>query len=290
MVKVTRGEKIYQVVLIVGMILACIAFLYPILNILAISLSGNLPIMRGEVTFFPKDFSLVGYEDVIANARIWSAYANTIFVAGVGCLLSLTMTAIAAYPMAYGNFYGKKVYSILILITLWFQGGLIPSFLVMSNLNLLDSLWALILNVLCSAYNVIILKSFYQTIPMSIIESAKMDGANEFVVLFKFVIPMSKAAFATIALWIIVAHWNDFFAPLMYLRSMEKFTLQVVLRDIVISSNMSSYELAGAEGGNAIPEQVQNAVIFVSMVPMLIVYPFLQKYFVKGVTLGAVKG
>ena len=122
------------------------------------------------------------------------------------------------------------------------------------------------------------------------IESARIDGANDLIIFYRFVVPMSKAAFATIALWIVVGHWNDFFAPLMYLRKMENFTLQIVLRDIVITSNMASYELGGAEGASAIPQQVQNAVIVVSMVPMLVLYPFLQRYFVKGVMLGSVKG
>lgn len=285
----TRGETVFQVLLILFFFLACIAFIYPVLNILAISLSGSHPIMRGEVSFFPKEFTTIGYEGVLENKNIYRAYGNTLLVASAGCVLSLIMTGIAAYPMAFGRFYGKKFYTIFIVLTMWFQGGLIPNFLVMKSLGLLDSLWALILNSLCLAYNVIILRSFFSSIPESIIESARIDGANDFIILYKLVIPMSKAALATIALWVVVAHWNDFFAPLMYLRSMEKYTLQVVLRDIVISVNMINYEL-GAEGGAAVPQQIQNAVIFVSMVPMLILYPFLQKYFVKGVMLGSVKG
>lgn len=286
----TKGEKIFQACLVAFMILACVAFIYPVLNILAMSLSGSQPIMRGEVTIFPKEFTTIGYEGVFSNKHIYQAYWNSIVVAGVGCALSLIVTGIAAYPMAFGNFYGKKFYTVFIVITMWFQGGMIPNFLVIKNLGLLDNLWALILNSLCLAYNVIILRSFYSSIPASIIESASIDGANDFVIFFRFVIPMSKAAFATIALWIVVGHWNDFFAPLMYLRSMEKYTLQIILRDIVLSANMVAYELGGAEGSVAIPQQVQNAVIFVAMLPMLIIYPFLQKYFVKGVTLGSVKG
>lgn len=290
MKRITRGEKIFQVFLVGFMVLACIAFIYPVLNIFAISFSGNFPIMRGEVTFYPKDFTTIGYKGVLENTRIYRAYANTIFVSAVGCVLGLAMTGIAAYPMAFGNFYGKKFYSVFVVVTLWFQAGLIPSYLVIQKLGLLDNLWALIFNALCGAYNVIVLRSFFASIPESVIESARIDGANDLIIFYRFVVPMSKAAFATIALWIIVGHWNDFFAPLMYLRKMENFTLQIVLRDIVITSNMASYELGGAEGASAIPQQVQNAVIVVSMVPMLILYPFLQRYFVKGVMLGSVKG
>ncbi|MEG1426634.1 MAG: carbohydrate ABC transporter permease [Oscillospiraceae bacterium] len=291
MIAATKGEKVFQSVLIVIMVLACIAFVYPVLNILAISLSGSQPILRGEISFFPKELTFVGYEGVFSNVSIFRAFGNSIYVAVVGCILSLVMTGIAAYPMAFGDFYGKKFYSVFIVITMWFQAGLIPSFMVIKDLNLLDSHWALILNALCGAYNVIILRSFYNSIPDSVIESARIDGANDIRIFFQIVIPLSKVAFATIALWIIVAHWNDFFAPLMYLRTPTKYTLQIVLRDIIITSNMSNYDLAaGAEGSMALPAQVQNAVVFVSMVPMLIIYPFLQKYFVKGVMLGSVKG
>lgn len=291
MVAVTKGEKVFQYILTAFMVLACIAFVYPVLNIFAMSLSGSQPILRGEISIYPKEITLIGYENVFSNMSIYRSYANSIFVAGAGCVLSLIITGVAAYPMAFGDFYGKKFYSTFVIITMWFQGGLIPSFLVIKNLNLLDSHWALILNALCGAYNIIILRSFYNSIPDSLIESARIDGANDIRILVQIVVPLSKAAFATIALWVIVAHWNDFFAPLMYLRSAAKYTLQIILRDIVISSEMANYGLgSGAEGSMAVPAQIQNAVIFVSMVPMLIVYPFLQKYFVKGVMLGSVKG
>jgi len=290
----SKTEKAFDIFNVIFMILLCIAFIYPVLNVLAISLSGSAPILRGEVTFYPKDLDFSGYKNVLGNSHIWRSYANTIFVAGVGCVLSLAMTCLAAYPMAFGDFYGKKLYSYMILFTMWFSGGLIPTYLVMTKLNLIDSHWALILNFLCAPYYVIVLKSFFQSIPDSLIESAKLDGANDFVCMIKIVLPLSKPALATIALWIIVAHWNDFIGPLMYLNKRSLYTLQVLLNDIVLQASGAMYEMSDAvqagDGSMTIPQQVQNAVIFASMVPMLIIYPFVQKYFVKGVMLGSVKG
>jgi len=292
--KNSKGEKIFESINLILMIILCAAFLYPVLNVLAISLSDSAPILRGEVTFFPKQLNFSGYRDIFANQHLWIAYGNTIFVATVGCLLGLGMTCLAAYPMAFGNFYGKKLYTFLILFTMWFSGGLIPTFLMMNRLNLVNSHWALIFNFMCSPFHVIILKSFFQSIPYALIESAKLDGANDFVCMWKIVLPLSKPALATIALWIVVAHWNDFLGPLMYLTERDKFTLQVVLNDIVLQASGAMYGMADAvqagDGSLIIPQQVQNAVIFVSMLPMLAIYPFVQKYFVKGVMIGSVKG
>lgn len=292
--KNSKSEKAFDIFNVVLMLILCIAFLYPVLNVLAISLSGSSPILRGEVTFFPKDLDFTGYKDVFANKYIYLSYGNTLFVASVGCALSLGMTCLAAYPLAFGKFYGKKLYTYMIIFTMWFSGGLIPTYMVMSKLNLIDSHWALILNFLCAPYYVIVLKSFFESIPDSLIESAKLDGANDIVCMTRIVLPLAKPALATIALWIIVAHWNDFLGPLMYLNDRKMYTLQVVLNDIVLQASGAMYEMSDAvqagDGSMTVPQQVQNAVIFVSMIPMLIVYPFVQKYFVKGVMLGSVKG
>lgn len=288
------GEKIFDNFNMILMIVLGVLFIYPVLNVLAISMSGSGPILRGEVTFYPMDFDLSGYNNVFANKYIWLSYANTIFVATVGCLCSIIAISLAAYPMAFGDFYGKKIYTFMILFTMWFGGGMVPTYMVMSNLGLVGSHWALILNFLMPAYYLIILRSFFKSIPFALIESARLDGANDLVCLFKIVLPLSKPAIATIALWVIVAHWNDFLNPLMYLNERSTYTLQIILNDIVLQASGSMYELSDAvqagDGTMTVPAQVQNAVIFVSMLPMLIVYPFVQKYFVKGVMIGSVKG
>ncbi len=284
--KASKGEKIFDICNLIFMFLLCIAFIYPILNVLAISLSSSAPILRGEITFFPKEITFIGYQEVLKNKYIYLSYGNTIFIAGVGCVLSLAMNSLAAYPLAFGDFYGKKIYAFMILFTMWFGGGIIPTYLVMSKLNLVGSRWALIINFLCAAYYIIILRSFFQSIPISLIESAKLDGANDLICMVRIVLPLSKPALATVALWIIVFHWNDYLGPLMYLTKKESYTLQIIINDIVRQAQTE----VDANAGMKIPQQVQNAVIFASMIPMLIVYPFVQKYFVKGVMIGSVKG
>lgn len=293
--KRSKGEKLFDIFNICLMSFLCIVFLYPLINVLAISLSGSGPVLRHEVSVFPKEITLVAYSNIIANKFIFQSYANTIFVSLAGCVCSLITICFAAYPIAFCDFYGKKIFTAMILIALWFGGGMIPTYLVMRSVGLTNSLWALIINVLCSSYYVIVLKSFFVSgIPKSLVESMRIDGANDFHILFGLVIPLSKAALATISLWIVVGHWNDFLAPLMYLQDRNKYTLQIVLRDIILQASGSLYEANGAarieEGTMVIPAQVQNAVIIASIIPMLLIYPFLQKYFVKGITIGAVKG
>ena len=291
--KNSKGEKIFDGFNLILMIVLCMVFLYPVLNVLAVSLSGSGPILRGEVSFFPRDFNTSGYANILTNTNIWRAYGNTIFVASVGAILGLSMTCLAAYPMAFGKFYGKKIYTFMILFTMWFGGGLIPTYLVMSRLGLINTHWVLIFNFLISPFNVIILRSFFQSIPDALIESAKLDGANDLVCMIKIVLPLSKPALATIGLWIIVAHWNDFMGPLMYLTERSMLTLQVVLNEIVLQASGSLHGVESAvqagDGSITVPQQVQNAVIFVSLIPMLAIYPFLQKYFVKGIMIGSVK-
>lgn len=292
--KKSKGEKVFDIFNKILMCLLTMAFLYPVLNVLAISLSSSSPVLRGEVTFFPRGLTAKAYENIFTNKHIWRSYANTIYVAAIGCVLGLIMSSLAAYPMAFGDFYGKKVYSIMILFTMWFGGGMIPTYLVMRKLKLLNTHWALILNSLAPAYYIIILRSFFLSIPISLIESAKLDGANDLVCLTKIVLPISKPVLATVALWFIVGHWNSFLPALMYLNDKGKYTLQVILHDIVLQASGKLYEIDAAvhagEGSMVIPQQIQNAVIFVSLIPMLIIYPFLQQYFVKGVMIGSVKG
>ena len=183
----------------------------------------------------------------------------------------------------------------MIMFTMWFSAGMIPSFMVVKTLGLVNNLASLVIVSLISAYNTIILRNYYESIPASLVESAYLDGANDFGVLAKIITPMAKPALAIIALWSVVGHWNDFFAPLIYINDTKKYTLQLVLRDIVLEA--SGTELYGmstttVEGSShsAISEQTKNAVVFLAMVPMLVIYPFLQKYFVKGMMIGAVKG
>lgn len=291
--KPTPGERVFDTFNVIFLFALGLTFLYPFINMIAISFSGSSNVLRGEVTFYPLNFNVGAYEMVFTNKALWRAYANTVTIAGLGCVSSLLALSFAAYPLAFSSFYGKKIFNFMILFTMWFNGGMIPTFLVIQSLGLVDSKWALVLNLLVSAYYVIIVRSYFESIPMSLVESSRIDGANDFRILFRVVMPLSKPVLATVALWIIVAHWNDYFYPLMFIKKFENQTLQMLLKDIVLKADAAMYDMTPPDSLDAVAavsDQVKNAVLFVSMAPMLAIYPFLQRYFVGGVMLGAVKG
>jgi putative aldouronate transport system permease protein len=292
--RTTPGERIFNGANYTIMVLLLIAFLYPLLNMAAISLSSDVPVLRSEVTVYPIGFTTAPYTKIIANAALWRSIFNSLFVAFAGCALSLVMVSLAAYPLAFADFWGKKVYTMLLIFTMWFQGGIIPTFMTIRNLGLHNSLWSLIVNGLLTAYYVVITRSYFQSIPMSMVESARIDGAHDYRILFKIIMPLSKPVLATIALWIIVGHWNDYLNPLIFLADRNKYTLQLVLKEIVLNSESSLYGLSAAASSNFtgvadLGPQVRNAALMVSMIPMIIFYPFVQKYFVSGIMLGAIK-
>ena len=291
-VKKRISEYIFDYANTIFLIIVCIVTIYPILNIAAISTSADTAVLRGEVTVFPIGANLNSYRTIFNQNSLIRAYMNTIIVATLGVFFSMIMTSFASYPLAFSDFKGKKSVTLFFIFTMWFSGGMIPTYLVVREMGLLNSLAALIIVNLVNAYNVIILTSYFKSLPVSLAESAKIDGANDFKILFSIIIPISKPVIATVSLWILVAHWNDFFGPLMYLRDYRKYTLQVVLRDIVLLNSGRDYGIEPVSGDitNALPEQIKNAVIFASLIPMLAVYPFLQKFFVKGVMIGALKG
>lgn len=292
-IKRTRMDRIFDGVNSCIMALVLLIVLYPFINMLAISLSDGNAVLRGEITFYPKGLTTVAYAELLGNPAVMRGFGNSIFVAGIGGVLSVFMTILAAYPMAYGNYIGKKAYTLFILIPHWFVAGMIPTYMVVRNLGLVNSLWALIVLALVSPYHVIILNSFMRSLPGEISESAKIDGANDLRILFQIILPVCKASIATVALWVVVGHWNEFMGPLMYLTDFKLYTLQLVLRDIIDSAQVAMYELGGASsksGFGALSEQMKNAMIAISILPMVFFYPFIQKYFVTGVTIGSVKG
>ena len=290
----TRGEKIADAILNVVMILLLCFFLYPLLNMISISLSDEFAALRADVTFYPIGFNPQAYDLILQSEDLWRSIYNSTFVALVGCVCSLIGLSLAAYPLAFAQFYGKRLYNPLILFTMWFQGGIIPLFLTMQSLGLYNSLWSLILNLMLSAYNVVIVRSYFSGLPVSIVESARIDGANDFIILFRLIIPLSKPVLATVALWVIVGHWNDYLNPLMFLSDRQNYTLQLILKELVLNAESSIHNISVATSGStagaaALGQQTRNAVLVVAMIPMVILYPFVQRYFVGGVTLGAVK-
>ena len=291
----SRGEKIADAILNVSMLLMLCFILYPLLNMFSISLSNEYAVLRADVTFYPIGFNPQAYDLIFKNQDLWRSFGNSVFVAGVGCVLSLVGLCVAAYPLAYGNFYGKRFYSLFILFTMWFNGGVIPQFLTIRELGLYNTHWALILNMLLSAYNIVIVRSYFQSIPASSVESARIDGANDFLILFKLIIPLSKPVLATVAMWIIVGHWNDYLNPLMFLSDRQNYTLQMILKELVLNAESSIHNISmtgskQTSGAVALGQQTRNAVLVVAMVPMLVIFPFVQRYFISGVMLGSVKG
>lgn len=282
------SEKIFDGVNLAILLIFSALIVIPFMNLLSISVSDELAIMSNRVTIFPVGFSLNSYKTVLTDDAIIRAYGNTLFVAVTGTVSALLVTSFAAYPLAYGKFRGKKLYNAFIMLTMWFGAGMIPRFVIMSKLGLINSHLALIMAHLASAYNILILTNYFRSVPASLIESAKIDGANDFYILFRIAMPLAKPGLATIALWVFIAHWNDYMAPLVYIRDMNKYTLQIMLREIVLAS--TNTQILEFEGGTAaLPEQLKHAVIVVAMIPVMVVYPFIQRYFVKGIMLGSVK-
>lgn len=268
-----------------------IACLYPFLNVLAYSFSGANAVLSNDVTFYPKDFTLAAYENIFARPSIWNAMRTTVMITLIGTALSLVLTIAAAYALSYDNLPGKKVFSGLILFTMYFSGGIIPTFLVVRNLGMYDSLLALIVPNAISVFNFVVMRTFFREIPRELYEAAQIDGATEMQVLFKVVLQLSLPIIATIGLFYAVSYWNDYFQALLYISDGDKYTLQLRLRSLLFANELKS-DAANAEGiGTQVMSQsLKMAAIAVSTIPIILVYPWLQKYFVKGMTLGSVKG
>lgn len=271
------------------MLMIMVVTAYPLIYVVSLSFSDNFSIAQNIVTFYPKGFNLEAYKYILRDDRIPRAYLNTIIYTSAGTFVNLLMTSIAAYPLSRKDFFGRKVLTKLIIVTMFFNGGMIPMYLVVYSLGLVDSIWALILPNAIWTYELLILKSFYESLPPSMYESAVIDGASEYRVLFQIIMPLSKAALASICLFFFMGHWNSFFNPLLYLNDMKKYPLQLILRDMMISSTIAETNIVN-EFSKSTPEAMKNAVIVITMIPVMIVYPFAQKYFAKGVMLGAVKG
>ena len=290
--KIHIGSRAFDVFLIAFMIIVSIIFLYPFLNVIATSLSSNRMITTGQVTFFPKEFHLDGYKALFKDENILGAYWNTIVIAVGTMIVSLVLNSLMAYVMMAPEFVLRKPLSIILLITMFFSGGTVPTYLLIQNLGLYDSWWSLILPNAVSAYNIFIYRSFYQGISPEIREAARIDGASEFQILTKIYVPLSKALYATFGLFSVVGVWNSYYEALLYIKDPAKQPIQMLLRKIVFTSgtaNMSDAQQM-ISNGNLNSLNVQYACVIATIGPILLVYPFIQKYFAQGVQVGAVKG
>lgn len=285
----SMGSKIFDVINYI--ILAFVGFimLYPMWYVLVVSMSSAKYISLGEVTFFPKGITFEAYKRVFDSKNIWVGYRNTILYTVVGTAINLAMTALCAYPLSRKDFYGRKTMTVLITITMFISGGLIPLYLIINKIHLMNTMWAVILPSAISTYNMIIMRTSFQSIPDALVESAYLDGANDVVIFWKIILPLSKAIIATMVLFYSVSHWNSYFPAMLYLNSKSMYPVQVIMRDIIIGSDMSE---AGDTSALSMVSTInyRYAVIIISLIPILLVYPFIQKYFTKGVMVGAVKG
>ena len=262
--------------------------LYPVWYVLCISLSSTAAINSGTVTFWPKEINIDAYVQILKTPRIPRAYWNSILYTGVGTVCAVAMTTLFAYPLSRKTFIFRKPLMIIVVITMFFGGGIIPTFLLVKACGLLDSMWSLIIPNLIVTFDLIVMKNFFEGIPNEIYEAAVVDGASEFTIFLKIFTPLAKPAIASITLFIAMGKWNAYLIPSIYLTTAEKLPLQVILKDMLI--DMTSQNNNNLEESKFTPEALKNATIFISVIPFLIVYPFLQKYFVKGLTVGAVKG
>lgn len=291
-IKRSMGEIAFETSNIIFLAALSLATIYPLLYVLFASISDPTAIVKHTgILIKPLGFSLDAFKAVFDNPMILTGYLNTLFYVAIGTTINILMTSLGAYGLSRENVLWKNPIMMMIVFTMFFSGGLIPSFLLIKNLGLLDSRWALIFPAAMSAWNLIIMRTSFQGVPVSLEESAKLEGANDFTILFRIILPLSMPTVAVMILFYGVGHWNAWFNALIYLRTRELFPLQLILREILISNSTDSM-MTGVGGADKMPvgETIKYATIIVATGPILLLYPFLQKYFVKGVMIGAVKG
>lgn len=288
----TRGEKIFLVINNIIMVLLCAVMIYPVLFVVGRSVTPEIERALHPLRLIPASFDWSGYKFILSSgSNIVNSYMTTIMRTVIGTTLNIIITMLLAYPLSKQYYPLRKPLTALIVFTMWFSGGLIPSFLLNKNLGLLNNFWVYILPSLVNAYNMIVMRNFFAQIPDSLEESAKLDGANDLRVFFSIYLPLSTASIATITLFYAVAHWNSWFDAMLYMNKKEMWTMQYTLRQLIDSATVSDITTVDASMDFIPPaETVRMATIVIATVPILCVYPFLQKYFVKGMLVGSVKG
>ena len=284
--KLTVG-KIINYILLVLIAFVC---LYPFLNVVAYSVSGYNAVLSGRVTFYPIDFTLEAYKQILGKTQIWRAMNTTVKVTLIGTTLSLVLTTFAAYALSQDDLPGRKVITGFILFTMYFGGGLIPTFLVVKGVGLYDTLGALFIPQSGNVFNFIVMRTFFKNLPESLSEAARIDGASYMQILAKIVLPLSLPIIATMGLFYSVGYWNTYFDALLYIQDPDKYTLQLRLRGLLFGEELNSAGNLEGVGMQVMTQSLKMATVLVSTLPILVVYPWLQKYFVKGVMVGSVKG
>ncbi|HIY58734.1 MAG TPA: carbohydrate ABC transporter permease [Candidatus Tetragenococcus pullicola] len=288
-VKTSTSEKVVKIVIVAFLLFFTLLCLLPFLNVLGSSFATSGEMSTRKFIIIPRTFTLDAYRYILSTPTIFKSIGVSIFVTILGTIVSMILTSFMAYALSRKYLHGRSFFNFLVVFTMLFSGGMIPTFLIVKNLGLIDSLWSLILPSAVSAYNMIIMRNFFQGIPDSLEESAKMDGCSDWGVFFRIILPLSLPSIATISLFYAVNYWNTYQSAILYINDSAKWPIQVLLRQIVLVSSGINADSASVD---VVPpaQSVKMAVIIIATLPMLIVYPFVQKYFVKGAMVGSVKG
>ena len=284
------GARLFDKLNFVFMILVILATIFPLYYVAIISLSEGNAVLRGEVHLAPVGFTLKAYKQVLGNTAISRSLWNSIVYTVVGTTINLVMTALCAYPLARPRFSGRKFFTWVVTLTMFFSGGLIPLYLLVMQLGLIDTIWAIVLPVAISPWYMFMLRTSFQQIPEDIYEAAVLDGANDLQTMFRIILPVSKPIMATLLLFYSVGHWNEFFRPLIFLEDRAKYPIQLLLRNIVMLGAPGATTNVTPGSDVLVEQTLKYATIMLSTLPILTVYPFVQKYFVKGVMIGSIKG
>ncbi|MCI5452589.1 MAG: carbohydrate ABC transporter permease [Erysipelotrichaceae bacterium] len=281
-----NSEKVFDVVITIVMGVIAVLFLLPLLNVLACSFSSPDKVVAGEVGLIPVEFTLDGYKKVFANDSLIRGFLNSLLYTFLGTVIQVTLQMLCAYPLSRRDFKGRKFLNIFLTLTMFISGGMIPTYLLISKLQMLDTMWAIIIPGCVSVSNIIVIRTYMSTsIPNELQEAARIDGCSDFQIFLRVILPLCRPILFVMVLYAIVGYWNNYFNALLYIQSTDLYPLQRVLQDMLVSNGNS---LGG--GDPNLQEQLKYVTIVVSSLPLLIIYPFFQKYFEKGVVMGGVKG
>lgn len=289
------SDRIFDMLVVVLLALLFLIVAYPLYFVILASVSDPLLVSKGKVLFWPQGVSLFGFQKVFEDTRIWTGLRNTVLYTVLGTIVNMAATLPAAYALSRRDLRGRKAVMLFFVFTMFFNGGLVPTYLLMQELNLTNTIWVFIIPFAVNVYNLIIARTFFEnSLPQELYEAAALDGCSDFRFFTSVALPLSKAVVSVIMLYYMVAHWNDFFTGLIYIRDQSLNPLQLVLREILIVNNVFG---SGGTGGGGLgsydqiyADTVKYAIIIISSLPMLIIYPFIQKHFEKGVMIGAIKG
>ena len=287
-IKTSLGSRVFDVCNVLFLCLLAFTTVYPFWDSLVVSFSSLKSYLSTKFHIWPSEWSLEAYDYMIHTETLWTSYLNSIFITVVGTAINMVLTIMTAYVLSKKDLKGHRIIMFAAVFTMMFSGGIIPLYMVIKDLHLMNTLWSMILPIAISTYNLIILRNFFHALPQSVEESAMMDGCTEVGVLFRIVIPISKPAITTVALYYAVDHWNDFFSAVMYINEQKRWPLQLFLRSLLFENDMAY--ASGGESLFLLGQPMKMAAVMMAIIPIMCAYPFFQKHFAKGVMVGAVKG